>query len=484
MNGYLLYRERFICYKEGGGGGGGLGALRPASPPASRDGCVSPTWCSFRPPAPLQALDPRAGRAAGACLHELPAAPEGHGCAHDMWQGRPGEGWQGWQGLLPAPHACFFAAEPSTRALCPSPPGSNADPKIPTQPNPTRCAELKLAARNMSVASLHGELTKQQRQATLNAFRRGAPACLLQAGALMRGNLTCCRCCCCRVETAAAATCQPPCLAPTPATAHALTRRAQATTALWWCLTWRRAAWTSRSERCAALRCCAASPPPCGGGTHQAQCSMLSAQCSLHSHSFHPPPQQQVRCRVPSGAAHGCGALCAPRRTHRQVRCGRCGRCGRRTRGAVHGMRARTAVWRRALCSGACAFSAPTSTPLNLPAVCLGCCRAGRHGTVVSLVAGGERHVVERLGRRLGVKISEVEVAFGEAVERAEKAKQEGGAGASSGGELAAAAASGGGDPAAAPRQQASAGAPPQRAARTSPRAQRRQRNADSADSA
>ncbi len=41
-------------------------------------------------------------------------------------------------------------------------------------------AEAKLAARNMSVASLHGELTKQQRQTTLAAFRRGAwPCCVI-----------------------------------------------------------------------------------------------------------------------------------------------------------------------------------------------------------------------------------------------------------------------------------------------------------------
>lgn len=44
-------------------------------------------------------------------------------------------------------------------------------------------------------------------------------------------------------------------------------------------------------------------------------------------------------------------------------------------------------------------------------------CRAGRPGTVVSLVSGGERHVVDKLGRRLGVNISEVEVRGGEASE-------------------------------------------------------------------
>jgi hypothetical protein len=42
-------------------------------------------------------------------------------------------------------------------------------------------------------------------------------------------------------------------------------------------------------------------------------------------------------------------------------------------------------------------------------------CRAGRPGTVVSLVSGGERFVVDKLGRRLGVAIREVEVSHGEA---------------------------------------------------------------------
>ena len=114
--------------------------------------------------------------------------------------------------------------------------------------------------------------------------------------------------------------------------------------------------------------------------------------------------------------------------------------------------------------------------------------RAGRHGTVVSLVAGGERHVVERLGRRLGVRISEVEVAFGEAVEKegegagsapagssssddAPAAMGDGGSGAgdSSGG------GSGGSSRAAAPRQKA-AGGGARRAARAAPRRQAAQR--------
>lgn len=52
------------------------------------------------------------------------------------------------------------------------------DTADPAQPCASRSplAEAKLAARNMSVASLHGELTKQQRQTTLAAFRRGARA--------------------------------------------------------------------------------------------------------------------------------------------------------------------------------------------------------------------------------------------------------------------------------------------------------------------
>lgn len=45
-------------------------------------------------------------------------------------------------------------------------------------------------------------------------------------------------------------------------------------------------------------------------------------------------------------------------------------------------------------------------------------CRAGRPGTVVSLVSGGERHVIDKLQRRLGVQISEVDVRGGEATER------------------------------------------------------------------
>lgn len=45
-------------------------------------------------------------------------------------------------------------------------------------------------------------------------------------------------------------------------------------------------------------------------------------------------------------------------------------------------------------------------------------CRAGRPGTVVSLVSGGERFVVEKLGRRLGVPISEVQLSGGEAAEK------------------------------------------------------------------
>ena len=51
-------------------------------------------------------------------------------------------------------------------------------------------------------------------------------------------------------------------------------------------------------------------------------------------------------------------------------------------------------------------------------------CRAGRPGTVISLISGGERFVVEKLGRRLGVSISEVEVSHGEALERLEQEEQ------------------------------------------------------------
>eukprot|EP00887_Chlorella_sp_A99_P001159 scaffold14.g1159.t1 len=44
--------------------------------------------------------------------------------------------------------------------------------------------------------------------------------------------------------------------------------------------------------------------------------------------------------------------------------------------------------------------------------------RAGRAGLVVSLVSGGERFVIDKLSRRLGVPIEEVEVSHGEAVVR------------------------------------------------------------------
>ncbi|KAI7838569.1 hypothetical protein COHA_007641 [Chlorella ohadii] len=47
--------------------------------------------------------------------------------------------------------------------------------------------EAKLAARNMSVASLHGELTKQQRQTTLAAFRRGEYRALIVSDVAARG---------------------------------------------------------------------------------------------------------------------------------------------------------------------------------------------------------------------------------------------------------------------------------------------------------
>ncbi|PRW51077.1 DEAD-box ATP-dependent RNA helicase mitochondrial [Chlorella sorokiniana] len=47
--------------------------------------------------------------------------------------------------------------------------------------------EAKLAARNMSVASLHGELTKQQRQTTLAAFRRGDYRALIVSDVAARG---------------------------------------------------------------------------------------------------------------------------------------------------------------------------------------------------------------------------------------------------------------------------------------------------------
>lgn len=45
-------------------------------------------------------------------------------------------------------------------------------------------------------------------------------------------------------------------------------------------------------------------------------------------------------------------------------------------------------------------------------------CRAGRHGRVISLVSGGERHVVHKLTQRLGVPVTELEVSHGEVEER------------------------------------------------------------------
>ena len=46
------------------------------------------------------------------------------------------------------------------------------------------------------------------------------------------------------------------------------------------------------------------------------------------------------------------------------------------------------------------------------------CCRAGRHGRVISLVSGGERHVVHKLTQRLGVPVTELDVAFGDVEEK------------------------------------------------------------------
>lgn len=42
---------------------------------------------------------------------------------------------------------------------------------------------------------------------------------------------------------------------------------------------------------------------------------------------------------------------------------------------------------------------------------------AGRPGTVVSVVSGGERYVVDKLARRLGVSIADIEVAGGSVAE-------------------------------------------------------------------
>lgn len=44
-------------------------------------------------------------------------------------------------------------------------------------------------------------------------------------------------------------------------------------------------------------------------------------------------------------------------------------------------------------------------------------CRAGRPGNVVSLVSGGERYVVDKLGKKLSVPIKELKVSHGKAAE-------------------------------------------------------------------
>ena len=78
------------------------------------------------------------------------AWPEGHGSGAVYVWGGGGAGRGG---------ACVCECV----ALCP---GTAADVLPPPRPAP---AEGKLASRHMPVASLHGELTKQQRQATLAA---------------------------------------------------------------------------------------------------------------------------------------------------------------------------------------------------------------------------------------------------------------------------------------------------------------------------
>jgi hypothetical protein len=81
-------------------------------------------------------------------------------------------------------------------------------------------------------------------------------------------------------------------------------------------------------------------------------------------------------------------------------------------------------------------FVQESSIKLQLPLSVL-LCRAGRPGTVISLVSGGERFVVDKLARRLGISIDEVEVAQGEAREAASgggEGRAAGGSGGSSSG--------------------------------------------------
>lgn len=74
------------------------------------------------------------------------------------------------------------------------------------------------------------------------------------------------------------------------------------------------------------------------------------------------------------------------------------------------------------LASRECACPTTLLSPLPSPCVCLPShyfpCRAGRHGRVISLVSGGERHVVHKLTQRLGVPVTELEVSHGEIEER------------------------------------------------------------------
>lgn len=65
---------------------------------------------------------------------------------------------------------------------------------FPPSPVPLTAAAVgKLAARNMSVGSLHGELSKQDRQKTLAAFRRGARRALLCVRSLCVPACAACR---------------------------------------------------------------------------------------------------------------------------------------------------------------------------------------------------------------------------------------------------------------------------------------------------
>lgn len=123
------------------------------------------------------AASARAGpgpRLPGQCCPAQPPAP--------LWRGqlggRPGAPSQpavakSQQMLKVAQRLAVRSAARPLLSLAPAAWPGAPGPLHAQRSSPLAPAEAKLAARNMAVASLHGELTKQQRQTTLAAFRRG-----------------------------------------------------------------------------------------------------------------------------------------------------------------------------------------------------------------------------------------------------------------------------------------------------------------------